>query len=292
MRIALYGKKITDKFYEYLEDLMRKLTQMNCKVSMYKDLYEQMQTSLIKTTNVNIFKTHKDLKGQTDILLSIGGDGTLLDTILLVQDSGIPVMGINIGRLGFLSSIAKEKILPALEAIKNNEFTLEKRTLLKVDTQTKAFGKINYGLNEVCCQKKDTSSLINIHAYVDGILLNSYWADGLIVATPTGSTGYSLSCGGPIITPESENFIITPIATHNLTVRPIVIPDNTIVKLKFSGREEQYLVSLDARTVVVEKNEELIISKQNFTFNLISMKDDNFFMVIRNKLMWGFDKRN
>jgi len=201
-------------------------------------------------------------------------------------------MGINLGRMGFLSSISKEEIGQAVNALIRGDYTLEKRALLSVETPQHLFGDMNYALNELTVNKKDTGSMILVHVYIDDKLLNSYWADGLIIATPTGSTAYSLSCNGPIITPDSENFVITPIATHNLTVRPVVIPDKSVIRLKVEGRMSQYLIGLDSRNSIIDSDTEIVVKKEKFFINLVQRVGDDFYTTIRQKLMWGRDVRN
>lgn len=194
--------------------------------------------------------------------------------------------------MGFLSSISKEEIGQAVNALIRGDYTLEKRALLSVETPQHLFGDMNYALNELTVNKKDTGSMILVHVYIDDKLLNSYWADGLIIATPTGSTAYSLSCNGPIITPDSENFVITPIATHNLTVRPVVIPDKSIIRLKVEGRMSQYLIGLDSRNSIIDSDTEIVVKKEKFFINLVQRVGDDFYTTIRQKLMWGRDVRN
>jgi NAD+ kinase len=210
----------------------------------------------------------------------------------MVRDSGIPIMGINIGRLGFLSSISKDEILPAVDKVLSGDFQIDSRALIRLKQPGDLFGEMNYALNELSINRKDTTSLIVLHVYIDDMFLNSYWADGLIIATPTGSTAYSLSSGGPILAPGSENFVITPIAPHNLTVRPVVIPDKSKIRIIVEGREDQFLVSLDSRRAIIYSNFELIVEKTDFKVNMVQMKDRNFFMTIREKLKWGLDTRN
>jgi len=216
----------------------------------------------------------------------------MLDAMTMVRDSGTPIMGINIGRLGFLSSISKDEILPAIDKVLNDEYRIETRTLIKLSQPSDLFGELSYALNELSITRKDSNSLIVLHVYIDDIYLNTYWADGLIVATPTGSTAYSLSSGGPILMPGSQNFVITPIAPHNLTVRPFVIPDKSRIKIIIEGRDEQFLVSMDSRKAVIHSNFELVIERCEFKINLVQLKDRNFFATIRDKLNWGLDARN
>lgn len=292
MYIAIFGKTFTDESLKYINQLIAKLNSINCKLIVYEPFYKQLKTKVKFNGKLTLFNTHEDIKDSVDFLISIGGDGTLLHTVTLVRDSGIPIIGLNIGRLGFLSSIAKDEILPAIDSIINNEYLLDKRTLIHLETENNLFGNINYCLNEFSIKGKDSSSLSVIDVFIDEILLNSYWADGLIIATPTGSTAYSLSCGGPIVTPGSENFVITPIATHNLTVRPIVIPDSCKIRIKLRGRNEKYVVCLDSRSEIVDSSVELLIKKEKFGINLLKMQNQHFFHTIQNKLLWGVDIRN
>jgi NAD+ kinase len=225
-------------------------------------------------------------------MISLGGDGTLLDTVTFVQDTGIPVLGINYGRLGFLASIGKDELHSAVTALVNRTYVLDKRTLLHLDANMPLFGKVPYALNEVTIHKKDTSPMIKIHTYLNGEFLNTYWADGLIVATPTGSTGYSLSCNGPVIFPDSASFVITPVSPHNLNIRPIIVPDDNIISFEIEGRTDGFLCTLDSRREIVDKEVQLAIKKEAFSMNLIRLNENNFLQTLRNKLSWGLDKRN
>ena len=293
MNIALYGKSFSENFDSCIQQLILKLEKENCGLYIYEPFALFLKKKVKFTSTIKTFNGYTDIKNNVDFLISIGGDGTLLNTITLVRDSGIPVIGINTGRLGFLASISKEEVIDAIDAIFNKKYILEKRSLLQLETSNLLFGDMNFALNELTVLKKDTSSMIIIDTYINNEFLNSYWADGLIVATPTGSTAYSLSCGGPIITPESENFIITPISSHNLTVRPIVISDKYSIKLKVTdGRNRRFLVSLDSRTQTINNSTELSIKKADFKINLVRLENEKFFSTIRNKLMWGLDKRN
>ena len=225
-------------------------------------------------------------------MISLGGDGTMLDTVSLVRDSGIPMIGINFGRLGFLASINKEGIKYAIDAIINKNFTLDTRRLLKVESSQKLFGELNFALNDLTIHKRDTSAMILIHCYLNGEFLNSYWADGLIVATPTGSTAYSLSCGGPIIFPRSGNIVITPISPHNLNVRPIIIADDNELTFEIEGRSSKYLVSCDSRTEVIDSTIKLTVKRADFDIHLIRLNNESYLSTLRNKLLWGIDTRN
>lgn len=292
MRIAIYGRSTSDNIVPHLWELFEQLDSMKAEIVVYEPLHLFLEQRHVVPTGYRTFKSHEDLPGKVDYLFSVGGDGTLLETIYLVRNSGIPVLGINTGRLGFLASVAKSEISAALQMIQNKEYVYDKRDLIRLETSNNLFGDVNYALNEITVLKKDSSAMMTIHAFVNGEFLNSYWADGLIIATPTGSTAYSLSCGGPIVVPGSENFVITPIAPHNLNVRPIVISDNNTVTLKVEGRSENYLVSLDSRIEIINSSVELTARKEKFHINLLRLKDQHFFKTIREKLMWGIDRRN
>lgn len=291
MNIALYGKTLNDAVVPNVRTIFQKLEKLGATV-VIEEKYNKFVSEKIKFDKPHkTFSSHHDLKN-IDVLISIGGDGSLLDTLMYVRNSGIPILGINTGRLGFLASVAKEDIEKALEMLFQKKYVLDKRSLLRLESKNNLFGELNYALNEVTIHKKDTVSMITIHAYIDGEFLNSYWADGLIISTPTGSTAYSLSCGGPIIAPESESLVITPMSPHNLNVRPIVIPDKSVLKLQIEGRSKDYLVSLDSRSEIVDESFELTIRKEDFSINLVKLEMQNFLSTIRNKLLWGLDKRN
>lgn len=292
MNIALFGKSPDEAAMPYIQQLINALDDAKVKIYIYEPFKKIIDPRVKYPANIKVFSTHEELKQHVDYMFSVGGDGTFLDTVTLIRDSEIPVLGVNLGRLGFLSSVSKDEIKEAVTSLLKGDFRLEKRTLLRLDTKDHLFGETNYALNELAVSRKDTNALLVIHVYVDGRKLNSYWADGLLVATPTGSTAYSLSCGGPIVAPGSENFLITPIATHNLTVRPIVIPDDSKIVLKLEGRDNQFIVSLDSRRETVEEKAELHIEKEKFKINLIQLKNKDFFSTIREKLKWGLDIRN
>jgi NAD+ kinase len=254
-----------------------------------KILYEEK----IVEKQYNTFSSHTDLNSSFDILISIGGDGTILRAATFVRDSGIPILGVNAGRLGFLAKVQKENIGAFLQIVLEKKYTISERSLLTIDcSPNNAEIDINFAMNEVAVSRKDTTSMITIETFLNGEYLNSYWADGLIIATPTGSTGYSLSCGGPILTPEVKGLVVTPIAPHNLNARPLVIPDNIEITLKVSGREEQYLVSLDSRITSVNNNSVIKIKKTPFNINMVEIPEETFFKTLRTKLLWGEDKRN
>lgn len=292
MKIALFGKSPDEAAMPYIQQVIKKLEDISAKIFIYEPFLEIIKPIVKFSQSYQTFNAHHDLRNNADYLISVGGDGTFLDTVTLVRDSGIPILGVNLGRLGFLSSVSKNEINQTFDMLAKDEFKLEQRTLLRLNTNEGLFGDFNYGLNEVAISRKDSNALLVLHVYVDGLKLNSYWADGLLIATPTGSTAYSLSCGGPIVTPGSENFVITPIATHNLTVRPIVIPDDSKIKIRLEGRDDQYLVSLDSRRATIDGNVELNIEKERFKINLVQMHSKDFYTTIRDKLKWGLDIRN
>ena len=292
MRIALFGTNFSENFNKYIQHLINKLESEKVEIFIEQFFFNYLEEKIRFKNDVQTFKNHEDLKNKADVLFSIGGDGTLLNAISYIRDSNIPILGINTGRLGFISSIAPDQIEQAINDVINNNYKTNKRTLLSLKTSNNLFKNKNFALNEVAILKKDTSSMIKVDAYVDDEFLNTYWADGLIVSTPTGSTGYSLSCGGPIIAPGTNNIIITPIAQHNLNVRPIVINHNSIIKLKVEDRDQLALVSLDSCSRAFDSSIELTIKKANFKINLIEPQNNSFISTVRQKLMWGRDKRN
>lgn len=292
MRIAIFGKEYNDDHWQYLQLLINELSKRKVSQIFYKPFFEKINGRIELPEDFQLFESYLDINDQMDMLLSIGGDGTLLDTIPFIRGSGIPILGINLGRMGFLSSISKNDIAEAISSIFSGDYYLEKRALLQLEKPAGIFGDLNFGLNDLTIYRNNTTSLIVVHVFVDGRKLNSYWGDGLIVSTPTGSTAYSLAVGGPILTPGSHNFVIAPIASHNLTVRPIVIEDSSEIKIKIEGREEKYLMTLDSRHSSINRNDELLIKKCDFAVNLVQMNNQDFFATIRDKLMWGKDYRN
>jgi NAD+ kinase len=292
MTIAIFGSPYPEHFKKYIQHLIKRLESEHIKIIIEEEFNMFLQSSIRFTSKIETFNSYEALSNSADLLFSIGGDGTLLKAVTLVRDSNIPIMGINTGRLGFISSISAGQIDDAVNDILKNNYFVNERTLLELNTEKKLFKAKNFALNEVAISKKDTSSMIRIDAYVDNEFLNTYWADGLVVSTPTGSTGYSLSCGGPIIMPGTNNIIITPNAPHNLNVRPIVINDTSTIKLKVEDRDQLALVSLDSRSRAFDSNTELIIKKSDFKIRLIQPQNNSFTATIRNKLMWGLDKRS
>lgn len=291
MTIAVYARNTKDNFSIYLEQLIALAEIEKFKIVVFKPYLEFLNKNSDKPFTLNTFSNSEELIAKADYVISLGGDGTMLETLEYVRRSGIPVLGVNTGRLGFLATVYKEDFAKAIQLLTKEKFTLDKRELIELD-KTTCFNEVNYALNEFTIHKKESSAMINIDTYVDGIFLNSYFADGLIVSTPTGSTAYSLSCGGPIMVPDSDNFIITPIAPHNLNVRPIVISNNKTLSFKVSGRSDSFNVSLDSRSKTINNLSELIIKKADFKFHMINLEGQHFFETLRNKLLWGIDKRH
>lgn len=292
MRVAVYGKKITKQTVPVLLEFLALLNRFGWKPVLEKELKEQLVKKTGLATDMDVFVDHNDLKTGIDIAFSIGGDGTFLKMVSFIRDSNVPILGINTGRLGFLANISYDQLEEAMEHVHQKKFDYQQRSLLRVETERNLFGDDNVALNELTILKKDTSSMITIHAYLDEKYLNSYWADGLIVSTPTGSTAYNLSCGGPIVTPGCQVHIMTPIAPHNLNVRPVVVPDRLPVRLTVEGRERNYMISLDGHSKSLKQGEEVVIRKAEYMINVIKFEDNNFLDTIRNKMLWGIDRRN
>ena len=292
MKIAIYSRGIENNQHQDIIQLLDELALSGVELVFYQDFFNQFYSSISSKVRYSTFNSAEDLDKNVDFIISLGGDGTLLDTVILVKDSGIPVAGINYGRLGFLANIGKEDLITAVEALVNRTYVLDKRTLIHLDSNIPLFGKDPYGLNEFTLHKKDSSPMIKIHTYLNGEFLNTYWADGLIVATPTGSTGYSLSCNGPVVFPDSGSFVITPVSPHNLNIRPIVVPDDNIISFEVEGRTDGFLCTLDSRREIVTKDIQLAVRKESFSFNLIRLNENNFLQTLRSKLSWGLDKRN
>lgn len=294
MKIGVYGQYYNEDSGDHIITLLNELKDQ--KVDVY---VEANYLSLIKgifelDKDYKTFQSFSDLDDSFDIFISVGGDGTMLRTILYVRDLNIPILGINTGRLGFLATVQKDKIKKAVQEIINKDFEVVERDLLQVKTSEKneELEELNFALNEIAVSRKNTTSMITVATWLDGEYLTSYWADGLIVSTPTGSTGYSLSCGGPVITPRSTALVLTPIAPHNLNARPLIIRNDTEIKLKVSGREDNFLVSLDSRITTLNNETEIIIKKAPFNIKMIELKDESFLKTLRKKLLWGEDRRN
>lgn len=291
MNVGLFGRVINENYYDSVKDLIALVEKSGGEIF----IYNQVETYFKDKIGVNPdFKTFRESTvSQLDVLISLGGDGTILKTMNIIRDSGVPVFGVNTGRLGFLSTIGIEDIKTAIPNVLKRNFTLDKRSLIKVSTDREIDFTFPYAMNEITVHKKDTSSMITVQAWMNDAPIASYWADGLIMSTPTGSTAYSLSCGGPIVMPNSENFVITPIAPHNLNVRPLVISNNdTKITLKSVGREKEIILTLDSNSYTIDVGTEIYLEKAEFYLNLVRLPEQDFFSTIRNKLLWGMDKRN
>ncbi len=292
MNVAIYGRKITRQNIPVFDRLFLALRQIGAKPILEIELKDQLHKKGCVVSDFEHFSSYSDFKTGIDLALSVGGDGTFIKTVGYIRDSGVPIVGVNTGRLGFLANINPEQIELMLDNVKLKKYQFQKRSLLRVFTEDELFGDDNLALNEVTLHKKDTSSMITVHASLDGNYLNSYWADGLIVATPTGSTAYNLSCGGPIVTPGCQVHILTPIAPHNLNVRPMVVPDLMPISLSVEGRERKYLISLDSNTKNISHDSEISIRKAEFMINVMKFEDSTFLDTIRTKMSWGMDMRN
>lgn len=290
MKIAIFGQSFNRVFNEPIERFLTALANRQHELIVFHELAGFLKQN-IRCECHGDFSSHSDLK-DIDLMIAIGGDGTMLNTLLYVRDSGTPVLGLNTGRLGFLSTINTDEIDEVIAAIDSGDYEIAPRTVLHLESAEGMFLPVNYALNEVAVHKNDISSMITINAYLDDIFLNSYWADGLIISTATGSTAYSMSCGGPIVMPGTETLVITPIAPHNLNIRPLIVPDTAILRLEVEGREKQHLISLDSRSETVKNSQTLTISKAPFKMNLLRIRNQHFIQTIRQKLMWGLDRRN
>jgi len=291
MRIAVYGRKITPAFYPYFRQIFDKFSHYGAEVILYHELAENVQKDLdYLPANEGLFSAPGELGEEGDFLLSIGGDGTFLESVSFVGRSGIPIIGINSGRLGFLANISKENVTESIDAIFRKEFSLEKRSLLELENPRGSLREFPYALNEFAVQKKGTG-MISVEVSMDGKHINTYWADGLIVSTPTGSTGYSMSVGGPIVIPGSKNFILSPIAPHNLTVRPLVIPDDHELLINVTSRHPEFWVSMDYMSEKYTTHEPLRLRKADFFISVLKLSNMDYFETLRSKLMWGADRR-
>ncbi|HVV55162.1 MAG TPA: NAD kinase [Mucilaginibacter sp.] len=292
MRIALYGRPFNDSaVIPFIQQVFDNLTQHGVEIFVHRQLHDYL-SGKISNVHYKLLKGTAFIKESIDVFITLGGDGTLLDTVAMIRDSGTPVIGINFGRLGFLAMVNKNDIDAAIYAVVNRQFTLDKRELLQISCGENLFGENNFALNDIVFHKRDDAAMITIHASLNDEFLNSYWGDGIIISTSTGSTAYSLSCGGPIIFPESNSIAVTPISPHNLNVRPIVLPDSSKLTFEVECRSANYLVSCDSRTAVVEKTMRFDICKADFGLNLIRLNNESYLETLRNKLLWGLDARN
>ncbi|WP_281226835.1 NAD kinase [Flavobacterium aquiphilum] len=294
MKVAIFGQYYLVSTEPIIKDIFLFFKNNNVEMVIEDNFLNMLYEKKIIENKYNTFASHDELDSSFDMLISIGGDGTMLRAVTLVRDSGVPILGINAGRLGFLATVQKENIAAFMQIVIDKKYKISKRALLSLtsDPENKTIEGLNFALNEISVGRKDTTSMITIETYLDDEFLNSYWADGLIIATPTGTTGYSLSCGGPILTPDVKSLVITPIAPHNLNARPLVIPDTTEIRIKVSGREEQYLVSLDSRITSATNDTILTIKKTNFEINMVEIPGETFLKTLRTKLLWGEDRRN
>ena len=293
MKIAIYGRQFNNTVLPHVQQIFNILAEQNIETLVHDKYNHFISGKIFFPKKFQIYRNYKDLmSSDVDVMISLGGDGTLLDTVTLIRDSNIPVIGINFGRLGFLASINKDDISSAINSLIKKEYTLDKRVQLCIESELNLFGNENFALNDVTIHKRDASAMMIVHAYLNGDFLNSYWADGLIVATPTGSTAYSLSCGGPIMFPGSGNMVVTPISPHNLNVRPIVLSDTNVLSFEIEGRSSKYLLTCDSRTEVIDTSIKVRVKKADFGINLIRLNNENYLSTLRNKLLWGIDTRN
>jgi len=292
MLIALYNRTFDEQDIPFLQRLVKLLEMHRLQMVIFSDFYEQLKQHVTFSETPRLFSGKRELPLSADMLISLGGDGTMLDAVCFVGNSNIPLIGVNLGRLGFLAAISEDEVENAILSLVRGSYTLEKRSLLHLDSSVPLFDGSPFALNEFTIHRLDTSSMIKIHTYLNGEFLNTYWADGLIVATPTGSTGYSLSCGGPVVFPQASSFVITPVAPHNLNTRPIVVPDDNVISFEIEGRSEHFLCTLDSRTESIRSSVQLAVKRENFTVSLVRPDEHNFLNTIRQKLYWGIDKRN
>jgi NAD+ kinase len=292
MKVAIYSRGLDFEQENPLLLLLEELTHHANTILIFHQLLEQFHLPKHLYDKMVPFKSSDDLQEDIDCLISLGGDGTMLDTVTLVKDKNIPILGINFGRLGFLASISREELASAVDSLVNRTYVIDKRSLIHLESNQDLFGETPFALNEFAIHKRDISPMVKIHTYLNGEFLNTYWADGLIVSTPTGSTGYNMSCNGPIMFPETACFVITPVAPHNLNVRSIIIPDNNVISFEVESRAEQVICALDARREIVNKTIQLAVRKEKFGVNLIRLNENSFLSTLRTKLTWGLDKRN
>ena len=293
MQVVIYSQVYKESDREPVQELFDILSAENFSTYVYGPYLEQLRPHIRFPRDVGVFESHLDFRiKKFDMLITLGGDGTILDAILTIKDYRIPILGINLGRLGFLARVEKAKLVEAMRLLARGRFETEQRKMLYLESNLPVFGETPFALNDFTLLKRDTSSMITIHSYINGAYLNSYWADGIIVATPTGSTGYSLSCGGPIIFPGSNNFVVTPVAPHNLNVRPIVISDDAVISFQIEGRADNFLATLDSRFETVTAAHELAIRCNDFSIELVKLPDITFLDTLRGKLNWGEDRRN
>jgi NAD+ kinase len=291
MKVTIHGRSFRPEVKKYIEEMFVELDKKGAEIQLSNSFYECLEEAGIKKGIMNVYQDREDIFN-ADLLISLGGDGTLLESVTHIGAREIPILGVNTGRLGFLATTSPEEIKAALNSVFKGYYKYDDRMLVSVESDADVFDGINFGLNEFTISKRDTSSMIVVHTYIDGEYLNSYWADGLIVATPTGSTGYSLSCGGPVVLPQSNNFIIAPISPHNLNVRPLIVSDSSVISFGIEGRSKHFMASLDSRSRVIDADIQLAVKKEKFKARLIKLHEENFLNTLRKKLNWGLDVRN
>lgn len=290
MKVAIYSRGLDHDLKAQLIILINALQKHDINILLLDAL--AANNLEVDAKGITIFSHSGELDKTVDCLISLGGDGTILDAVTLVRDKNIPILGINFGRLGFLAGISKDDMAVAVESLVAGTYVIDKRTLIHLDASIPLFGDTPFALNEFAIHKRDTSPMIKVHTYLNGEFLNTYWSDGVIVATPTGSTGYNMSCNGPIVFPESSSFVITPVAPHNLNVRPIIVPDSNVISFEIEGRADQIICAMDARREIVDKDIQLAVKREKFTISLLRLNENNFLSTLRTKLTWGLDKRN
>jgi NAD+ kinase len=292
MKAAIYSRVLEEEQHKDVQLFFDELAEQKIEPVIFKSFCDQLKDHVRLPKNCGTFSFAEDLNDEIEFIISLGGDGTLLDTVTLVRNKPITIMGINFGRLGFLASIGRGELKTAVQAIANRTYITDTRTMIHLDASIPMFGNVPYALNEFSIHKRDVASMIKVHTYLNGEFLNTYWCDGLIVATPTGSTGYSLSCNGPVVFPESGSFVINAVAPHNLNVRPIIVPDDNIISFEIESRSDQIICALDSRREIISKEVQLAVKKESFDINLVRLSENNFLQTLRNKLTWGLDKRN
>jgi NAD+ kinase len=291
MRIAIYGRPFNLDVLPYVQEVFDNLSQHGVEIYVHQLLNDYL-VDKIKIVQYKVLKTDVNIKGFIDLFITLGGDGTLLDMVNVIRDTGIPVIGINFGRLGFLATINKSDIAAAIFAVVNKDYTLDSRELISINSEKEVFGDDNFALNDITIHKRDDAAMIITRVYMDNEFLNAYWGDGIIISTPTGSTAYSLSCGGPIIFPQSNSLVLTPVSPHNLNVRPVILPDSSTLSFEVESRSSNYLVSCDSRTATIDKTMRFSVQKAGFQLNLIRLSNESYLSTLRNKLLWGLDVRN
>jgi NAD+ kinase len=291
MKVGVHGKDFTRQSAPFILRILEILARQKVDIIVSSKFQKNLKLAQFRKFKFKTYDPGDNLKS-FQLFFSLGGDGTLLESVTHIGKTGVPIFGINTGRLGFLATVSREEMEGAMEMIFRNEYTIDRRSLLQLDADKDLFEGFNFALNDFTVVKKDTSSMITVHTFIDGEFLNSYWSDGIIVATPTGSTGYSLSCGGPLVFPRSGNFVITPVSPHNLTVRPIVVSDQSEITFRVEGRSKKFLVSLDSRIATVDESVKLKVKKADIEVNLVELKGHHYFKTLRQKLNWGLDLRN